>query len=112
METRQACSFSVRLFHHAFSGSNSYANGPALVVALGARRIWVFVIPEFGRGLTLGEEEEIGADTGVGIEYAVGQSDDRMQVAISEESFLDARFHALTKEGAIGQHESGPTAGL
>ena len=44
----------------------------ALVVALGAGRIWVLVIPDFGGGLAFGEEEKVGADAGVGIKDAVG----------------------------------------
>ncbi len=44
----------------------------ALVVAFGTRRIWVLVIPDFGCGLAFSEEEEIRANTGVGIEDAIG----------------------------------------
>jgi hypothetical protein len=60
------------------------ADGFALVVALGTGRIGMLVIPDFFRGRAFGEEEEVGADAGVGIEDAVGQADDRVQVAVGE----------------------------
>ena len=63
-------------------------------------------------GCALGEEEEVGADAGVGIEDAVGQADDGVQVALGEEGFLDARLDAFAEEGAVGQHEAGAAAGL
>ena len=88
------------------------ADGFALVVALGAGRIGVLVIPDVGGGRAFGEEEEVGADAGVGIEDAVGQADDGVQVALGEEGFLDAGFDAFAEEGAVGQHEAGAAAGL
>ncbi len=60
----------------------------------------------------LGEEEEVGADAGVGIEDAVRQADDGVEVALGEEGFLDAGLDAFAEEGAVGQHESGAAAGL
>ena len=84
----------------------------AFVVALRAGRIGVLVIPDFLRGRALGEEEEVGADAGVGIEDAVRQPNDSMEVALGKEGFLNARLHAFSKEGAVGQHESGASAGF
>ena len=72
----------------------------------------MLVIPDLGGGLALGEEEEVGADAGVGIEDAVGQADDGVEVALGEERFLDARLHAFAEERAVGQHEAGAAAGL
>ena len=88
------------------------ADGFAFVVALGAGRIGVLVIPDVGGGRALGEEEEVGADAGVGIEDAVGQADDGVEVALGEEGFLDPGLGAFAEEGAVGQHESGAAAGL
>ena len=65
-----------------------------------------------GGGRALGEEEQVGANTGVGIEDAVGQADDGVQVALAEEGFLNTGLHAFAEEGAVGQHESSATAGL
>ena len=60
-------------------------DGLALVVALGAGRIGVLVIPDLAGRRALGEEEEVGADTRVGIEDPVGQTDDRVEIALGEE---------------------------
>ncbi len=68
------------------------ANGVGLVVALCALGIGVLVIPDFLGGLALGEKEEVGADAGIGIEDAVGEADDRVQIALGEEVFFDAGF--------------------
>src|SRR5690606_27903851 len=87
------------------------ANGLALVVALHARRIGVLVVPDLLRRRAFRKEEEVGPDTGVGIEDTIGQADDGVQVALVEESFLDARLHALAEEGAIGQDDASAAAG-
>ena len=63
-------------------------------------------------GRALGEEEEVRADAGVGIEDAVGQADDGVEVALGEEGFLDARLHAFAEERAVRQHETGAAAGF
>ena len=47
-----------------------------------------------------------------GIEHAVGQPDDGVQVAFGEQRFLDAGLHALAEERAVGQHERGAAAWL
>ena len=49
---------------------------------------------------------------GVGIEDAVWQSNDRVEVALGEERFLDAGLDAFAEERAVGQHEPGAAAGL
>jgi len=58
------------------------ADGFGFVIALHARRIRVFVKPDFLRRLAFGEEQEIGFDAGVGSEDAVGQPDDGVQIAL------------------------------
>jgi hypothetical protein len=58
------------------------ADGFGFVVALGSGRIGVLVIPDFLGGRAFGEEEEVGADAGVGIEDAIGQADDGVEVAL------------------------------
>ncbi len=47
-----------------------------------------------------------------GIEHAVGQADNRVQIALGEKRFLDARLHAFAEERAVGQHQAGAAAGL
>lgn len=48
----------------------------ALVVALGAGRIGVFVVPNLGSGPAFGEKQQVRTDPGVGIKDAVGQAHD------------------------------------
>ena len=79
------------------------ADGFGLVVGLYARRIGMFVVPDFFGRLAFGEEEEVGLDAGVGSEDAVGQADDGVQVALVEQLFLDAGLDAFAKERAVGQ---------
>ena len=68
------------------------ADGFAFVVALGSGGIGVLVIPDLLGRAALGEEEEVGLDAGIGIENAIGQADDGVEVAVGEELFLDASF--------------------
>ncbi len=84
----------------------------ALVVTLGARRIGVLVIPDVCGGRALGEEEEIGADAGVGIEDTIGQADNGVKVAIGEEGFFDAGLDTFAEEGVVWQHQTGAATGL
>ena len=82
-----------------------------LVVAGDAFRVGVLVEPDFfGGGLLalglLGEEENVCLDAGVGREDAVGQADDGVEVALSEERFFEAGLHAFAEEEAIGQDHS------
>ena len=72
----------------------------------------MFVIPDLGGGCALGEEQKIGTDASVGIEDAIGQADDGVEVALAEQGLLDPRFDAFAEKGAIGQDQSGPAAGL
>lgn len=83
-----------------------------LVVAFGTRGIGMLVVPDLLRRRALGEEEQIGADAGVGTKDAVGEPDDRMQIAIGQERFLDPGFHAFAEERPIGQHQASAAAGF
>ena len=88
------------------------ADGFALVVALGSGRIGMLVIPNLLGGRPLGEEQEVGADTGLGVEHAVGKPDDRVEVALGQERFLYAGLDAFAEEGAVGQNQPRPSAGF
>ncbi len=88
------------------------ADGLAFVVALGPGRIGVLVVPDVLCGCTFGEEEQIGADAGVGGKDAIGQADDGVQIALGEEGLFDARLNAFPKQCAVWQNESGAAAGL
>ena len=72
----------------------------------------VLVEPDFLGRLALLEEQQVGADAGVGLEDAVGQADDGVQVALLHQMFLEPRLHALAEERAVGQDHGGPAAGL
>ncbi|MCY1466037.1 hypothetical protein D9M71_842600 [compost metagenome] len=61
---------------------------------------------------TLGEEQQDGLDPGVGVEHAVGQANDGVQVALSQQLFLDPRLDALAEQEAVRQHHGGATAVL
>jgi len=82
------------------------ADGLALVVALGAGRIGVLVIPYFLGGQPFSEEEQVGSDAGVWIEDAIGQADDGVEVTFGKKRFLDAGLDPFTKESAVGQHKA------
>src|SRR6056297_1425453 len=41
-----------------------------------------------------------------------GSSDDRMQVAVGQQRFLDPRFDAFTEQRAVGQNQTGSATGL
>ncbi len=93
------------------------AHGLGFVVAGDAFRVGVLVEPDFFSGGVLalgllGEEEDVGLDAGVGIEDAVGQADDGVEVALGEEGFFEAGLHAFAKEEAIGQDDGGTTVVL
>ena len=45
-------------------------------------------------------------DAGVGVEDAVGQADDGVQVALCEQLLLDAGLDAFAEQGAVGQHQA------
>ena len=49
---------------------------------------------------------------GVGLEDAVGQPDDGVEVALLHQMLLEPRLHALAEERAVGQHHGGAAAGL
>ena len=63
-------------------------------------------------GRAFGEEQQVGLDAGVGIEHAVGQPDDRVQVALVEQPLLDPRLDAFAEQRAVGQHDRAASAGF
>ena len=65
----------------------------------------------FGRR-ALGEEQQVGLDAGVGVEHAIGQANDGVQVALGQQLFLDAALDTFAEQKAIGQHHSGAAAVL
>ena len=83
---------------------------PGLGVLLVPLRQLVLKVPDRLRRFPLGEEEQIGADAGVGVEDAVGQPDDGVEVAALQQPLLDARLDALAEERAVGQDDGRPAA--
>ena len=61
-------------------------------------------------GLALLEEQQIGADGGVGPEHGVGQTDDSVEVALRHQVLLEAGLDALAEQGAVGQDHGGAAA--
>ena len=60
-------------------------------------------------GLAFGEKQQIGFNAGVGVKDAIWQTHNGMQVAIFQQFFFEAGFHAFAKEKAVGQdHSSTP----
>ena len=63
-------------------------------------------------GSPFSKNKQVGADAGVGLEDAVGQADDGVQVALLHQVFLEPRLHAFAKERAVGQHHGGAAVGF
>ena len=70
----------------------------------------MFVEPEDIGRLALGEKQQVGLDAGVGIENAVGQPNDGMQVAFPQEQFLDLGLHPFTEQRAVRQDHRAASA--
>ena len=66
----------------------------------------------FAGRLALFEEQQVGADGGVGTEHGVGQADDGVEVAFLHQMFLEPRLDAFAEQGAVGQHHGGASARL
>ncbi len=67
----------------------------------------VLVEPDVRGGSALLEEQQIGADRGIGLKYRIGQADDGVEVALLHQMFLEPRLDALAEQRAIGQHHGG-----
>ncbi len=52
----------------------------------------------------LGEKQQVGLDGGVWREHALGQADDGVQLAVSQQQFLQRRLDTIAKQETIGQH--------
>ena len=61
---------------------------------------------------SLVKNKQVGANAGVGIEHAIGQAHNGVQVTLGEQRFLDAGLNAFTEERAVGQHQPGAAARL
>ena len=88
-------------------------DGLGLVVRLHARRIGVFVVPDVLRLLALREEQQVRLDPGVRGEDAIRQPDDRVQVALGQQLFLDRHttcFHFWNSCGKSSRNKSAPTS--
>src|SRR5258708_3500981 len=57
-------------------------------------------------------EKQVSADRRIGLEYAVGQANDRMQIAFLHQMFLETGLHPFAKERTIGQHHRSAACGL
>ena len=67
----------------------------------------VLVEPDLFRRLALLEEQQVGADGGVGLEDAVGQADDGVEVALLQQVLLEPGLDAFAEERAVGQDHGG-----
>ena len=72
----------------------------------------MLVEPDVLCRLTLLEEQQVGADAGVGFEDAVRQPNDGVEVALLHQMFLEPRLDALAEKRAVRQHNGGAAAGL
>ena len=63
-------------------------------------------------GSPFSKNKQVGADAGVGLEDAVGQADDGVEVALLHQVFLEPRLDAFAEERAVGQDHGGAAAGL
>ncbi len=85
-------------------------DGAGFVVALHPIRVGVLVVPYlFGRAAFF-KEEQVGLDARVGVEDAIGQAHDGVEVAAGQQFFLEAGLDAFPEKGAIGQDHGRPSA--
>ena len=77
------------------------------------------VVPDFFGGhraacrrAKLCKENQVGVYSGVGIEYALGQADDGVDIAFFKEFFLDGGFDTLAEKRAVGKHDARAAVGL
>jgi hypothetical protein len=63
-------------------------------------------------GVALLEEQQVGADAGVGLEDAVGQTHDGVQVALFQQVFLQPRLDAFAEQRCRRADDGGAAAGL
>src|SRR6188768_3065113 len=71
----------------------------------------VFVKPNFLRRLAFNKEQEIRTDGSVGLKDAVGQTDNRMEITLIQQMFLEPRLDAFAEQRAVGKNHGGATTG-
>ena len=71
----------------------------------------LLVVPDFFGRMGAVEEHEVRRDARVGSEDTVGQADDGVEIEVFEQFFFDAGADAVAEEGAVGNDDSGSTAG-
>ena len=67
----------------------------------------VLVKPDFLGRLALLKEQQVGADAGIGLEDAIGQADDGVEVALLHQVLFEPRLHAFAEERPVRQHHGG-----
>ena len=72
----------------------------------------MFVEPDVPGRLAFLEEQEVGADGGIGFEHGVGQADDGVEVALLHQVFFESGFDAFAEQGAVGEDDCGASARL
>jgi hypothetical protein len=72
----------------------------------------VLIEPDVLSRRALLEEQQVGTDGGIGLEYRIGQADDGVKVALLHQMLLEPCFNALTEQRAIGKHHSGAAIGF
>ncbi len=88
------------------------ADGPGHGIGLLALGHEMLVEPDIPGRLALLEEQQVGADGGVGPEDRVGQADDGVEVALLHQMFLEPGLYSLAEQRSVGQHHRGAPARL
>lgn len=69
-------------------------------------REWEFVVPDFFGRIPLLEKKKIRIDAGIGIEDALREADDRVEIAFGEKLLFDCRLHPLAKERPVREDDA------
>ena len=72
----------------------------------------VLPVPDFLGRAAFFEEQQIGADGGVGAEDGVGQAHDGVQVALFHQVFFQPGLDAFAEQAAVGQDHGGAAVGF
>ena len=85
---------------------------PGLGIGLLARGNEMLIEPDVPGCLTLLEEQQVGADGSVGLEYRIGQANNGMQIAFLHQMLLEPRLDSFAEQRTVGQHHGGPPTRL